>query len=444
MAVIDQLVVLLGLDAKPFQKGVKDVDQSMDKTRKVAAKTGKDLQQAGKQGAEFFNQLQKSALKFFAVLTVGTGIVNFTKNVISTGAQLDRMSGRVDESVANLSRWQGAVRQSGGTAEGFLSTVQGISNQFTQLKETGDAPIRMLLTQLGVSAADATGKAKPILQLLRDIGDSLEGKQWANADKFNKLAAAGIDEGTINLLMRGRVEREKLLASQKAYSDAEAKAARRAEETWEATKQRIERSTQALVIKLLPQLEKFTNLMANFAEKVVPIMITGFEKLGNVLGTAYEVMQKIANISESIFGTKAPEGEKSPTAAQSDDLYKRAKEGDRAAAQELARQTLSAGTSRKPTQEMIDKWASQIMGSEGRRRAVGKVTDESGASSLTQGIGRNEAGRPVMSGVSAGGAGSSSSVSIGQVIVNTQATDAQGIARDLRGAIIRQADGGMR
>ena len=280
--VIDSLVAKLSLDTKDFQKGSKDADASLKKTKQNAQKTGKDIESAGKQGAEFFNELRKSAIRFFSVLTVGRGLADFTRSVIGTGAQLDRMATRVGESASQLSRWQGAVRQSGGTAEGFLATVQGISAQMTQLQLTGDAPMVMLLNKLGVGAADSTGKAKSVLTLIKDIGEAMDNKQWAEADKFNQLLSAGFDEGTINLLLRGRQEREKLLASQKEYTDADARAAREAQEKWEQVKLNIERTTQVLVIKLLPALERIANGMVKFAEVSVPILaalVDGFVSL---------------------------------------------------------------------------------------------------------------------------------------------------------------------
>ena len=48
-----------------------------------------------------------------------------------------------------------------------------------------------------------------------------------------------------------------------------------------------------------------------------------------------------------------------------------------------------------------------------------------------------------MAGVRGGGQGGNT-VSIGEVKVYTQATDANGIARDMNAALIRQADVGMR
>lgn len=304
--VIDSLVVKLGLDTKDYQKGAKSVENDFKRTKQNAQKTGKDIEAAGKQGAEFFNQLRKSALQFFSVLTVGRGLADFTRSVIGTGAQLDRMATRMGESASQLSRWQGAVRQSGGTAEGFLSTVQGLSAQLTQLNLTGDAPMAMLLRTLNVGAADASGKAKPILQLIRDIGDALEGKGWSNQDKFNLLTGAGFDEGTINLLMRGREEREKLLAAQKEYSDADAKKAREAEEKWEQVKQNIEKTTQVLIIKLLPALERIANGMVKFAEVSVPILaalVDGFVSLNEAtdgwlvtLGLALVALKSMSGI----------------------------------------------------------------------------------------------------------------------------------------------------
>lgn len=562
--VIDSLVVKLGLDSKDFQRGSKGASAEFKRTKDNAARTAKDIEKSGKQAAEFFNQARKAAVQFFSVLTVGRGMVDFTSNVIRTGAQLDRMSTRIGESAANLSRWQGAVRQSGGSAEAFMSTVQGISQQMTQLKETGDAPIRMILGQLGVSAADASGKAKPVLQLLRDIGDELDNKQWSNADKYNKLLSAGFDEGTINLLMKGRVEREKLLASQKAYSEADAKAAREAQENWEKTKLEIERTTQELVIKLLPAIKQLAESMASFAKVAVPILssvLTGFNSLNEAtngwalnLAAALVSIRAISGLLPSIGGAGAAGAaagagkgaiagllSKSVGVGAGAALYSGSLNTGEDA--ELARRramgpTISAGAgAAAPSYDIANKLAAadkanglppgtmaSIMKQEsggnkkflddpsayhygldknGKRIAphTGKVSTAFGPFGILESTGKDPGygvdplkdksldeqirfasqyaaarikksgsvagglagygegakyasqvmgripGQP-MTGVGAGaGRGSgygSQVISIAEVNVVTQATDATGIARDMHSAIVRQADGGMR
>lgn len=270
--VIDSLIVKLGIDARDFQAGEKKIIEGLEKTRKKTDRIAVDLSASGSEAAEFFGQMERAAVKFFSVLTIGRGMADFTRTVIQGGASLDRMATRLGESAAGLSRWQGAVRQSGGSAEAFLATMQGLSMQMSSLVEAGDAPFRLMLNQLGVSAGDATGKTKPLLQLLTEIGDAMEQKGWSNAFKFNKLITAGIDEGTANLLLKGQRERNRLLAEQVEYSSADARAAREASEKWEEAKLRIERTSQTLVIALLPLLEKFADGAADFVQAIVPAL----------------------------------------------------------------------------------------------------------------------------------------------------------------------------
>ena len=78
--------------------------------------------------------------------------------------------------------------------------------------------------------------------------------------------------------------------------------------------------------------------------------------------------------------------------------------------------------------------------------------DPATAAAMIRGISQHEAGKSylndqqILSGISMaqGGGGGSSSVSIGQITVQTQATDARGIASGLKGEIVRQFDAGLR
>ncbi|WAX22796.1 hypothetical protein MAJJADAN_00034 [Pseudomonas phage Amjad_SA] len=159
--------------------------------------------------------------------------------------------------------------------------MQGLSASLTELKLTGNTGILPYLQALGVSVADANGKAKPLDDLLADIGDKLNALP-NREDAFNIGRNLGIDEGTINLLLKGRAEVERLLASQRAYSDADAKAAREAAEKWEQAKLRIERASQALVISLLPVMERLVETTAEFVETITPgleMVTNGFAEL---------------------------------------------------------------------------------------------------------------------------------------------------------------------
>ena len=568
---IDSLVVKLGLDASDFQKGTKEVGQELDATRKTTDKTARDISANGKRAAEFFGQLEKAAIKFFAVITVGRGLSDFTRTIIQTGAQLDRMAGYLGTSADRLSRWQGAVRQSGGTAEGLMGTMQGLSGALTELRLTGTTGILPYLQSLGVSLADTNGKAKPLEQILLDISDAVKTK-IPKGDQYNFMKLLGIDDGTANLLLKNRGEIERLLTAQKAYSDADAKAAREAQEKWERVKLNIERTTQELVIKALPALEQVARIFERLATEAVPVLImlaNEFVELDKSTGGwsttllaclatlrligGAGVISGISKLAGALGGAAAAalllRGDESESSKQAKAQQAQAQGGNREAAVALARTQLSNQWWRRwiggpVTEQEVQERADQIQASgqmperrlsraernnnpgnlefrgqrgatredgEGRFAKFGSaeegvaalarqlqlygsrgidtieeiiskyapasenntsayinamvnrlkvsanqqldLNDPQVLSGLIQGISRHEAGRSflsdqqVMTGLTMAGvpgaAQQGSSVTIGEVKVYTQATDANGIARDLRGAMIRQADTGV-
>lgn len=568
---IDSLVVKLGLDASGFRQGTKEVGQELDATRKTTDKTARDISANGKRAAEFFGQLEKAAVKFFAVITVGRGLSDFTRTIIQTGAQLDRMAGYLGTSADRLSRWQGAVRQSGGTAEGLMGTMQGLSGALTELRLTGTTGILPYLQSLGVSLADTNGKAKPLEQILLDISDAVKTK-IPKGDQYNFMKLLGIDEGTANLLLKNRGEIERLLTAQKAYSDADAKAAREAQEKWERVKLNIERTTQELVIKALPALEQMARIFERLATEAVPVLImlaNEFVELDKatdgwsttllaclatlrLLGGA-GVISGITKLAGALGGAAAAalllRGDESESSKQAKAQQAQAQSGNRDAAVALARTQLDNQWWRKwiggpVTEQEVQERADQIQASgqmperrlsraernnnpgnlefrgqrgatredgEGRFAKFGSteegvaalarqlqlygsrgidtieeiiskyapasenntaayinamvnrlrvspnqqldLNDPQVLSGLIQGISRHEAGRSflsdqqVMTGLTMAGvpgaAQQGSSVTIGEVKVYTQATDANGIARDIRDAMIRQADTGV-
>lgn len=270
--VIDELVVRLGLDSSSFKEGQKGVEGDLNRTRKASDKTARDVQANGKRAAEFFGQMERAALKFFAVFTLGRGFAEFTRTVVTGGANIARLSRNLGVSADMLSRWGDAVAKNGGTAEGFQSTLQTLSGALTDIRIKGDSSLIPFFQTLGVSIDDGTGKAKELDALLLDVGDAMKRRFGNRADAVNFAKQFGIDEGTINLLMQGRGEIQRTLATQKGLTDQQAASAERAERKLKDMQTRIETVTRELVYKMLPTLEKLTELMARFAEVSIPIL----------------------------------------------------------------------------------------------------------------------------------------------------------------------------
>lgn len=541
--VIDSLIVTLGMDNKDFQQGMKDTEKGLSDTRKKTDRVGKQIAASGKDAAEFFGQMQRSAIKFFAVLTAGKGLINFTRDVVTTGANLSRLSKNLNISADTMHRWGKASELNGGSMDGFLGTLQNLNNQVTEIFMKGDSAITPYLRQLGVSVTDAAGKAKPLTAVLGDIADATEKAFPDRQQRYAYLQQMGFDEGTINLIAKGGKELRSTLAAQQGFSQKDADAAYRAEQTWIKAQQRLEKLTRELVVKVLPSLERLAESFVKMAEVIIPplseaveifaeldektdgwstsliLALATLRLLGGsaVIGGLAGVATKLASMAASAASLAAPlgfllysgglnkgedeelrklQGEHymGPTVANKPGTsvaerhnnpgnlvfagQRGATVGETVAGHTFARfQSTEEGVAALYRQLQlyqkrgIDTLA-EIMGvyaPEGSNdtsayiKALSKATgldpnqqlnfgDQETAAAMIRGISQHEAGRSylndqqILSGINMaqGGGGGSSSVSIGQITVQTQATDARGIAAGLKGEIVRQFDAGLR
>lgn len=541
--VIDSLIVTLGLDNKDFQQGMKDTEKGLSDTRKKTDRVGKQIAASGKDAAEFFGQMQRSAIKFFAVLTAGKGLINFTRDVVTTGANLSRLSKNLDISADTMHRWGKASELNGGSMEGFLGTLQNLNNQVTEIFMKGDSAITPYLRQLGVSVTDAAGKAKPLTTVLGDIADATEKAFPDRQQRYAYLQQMGFDEGTINLIAKGGKELRSTLAAQQGFSQKDADAAYRAEQTWIKAQQRLEKLTRELVVKVLPSLERLAESFVKMAEVIIPplseaveifaeldektdgwstsliLALATLRLLGGsaVIGGLAGVATKLASMAASAVSLAAPlgfllysgglnkgedeelrklQGEHymGPTVANKPGTsvaerhnnpgnlvfagQRGATVGETVAGHTFARfQSTEEGVAALYRQlQLYQKRGidtlTEIMGvyaPEGSNdtsayiKALSKTTgldpnqqlnfgDPATAAAMIRGISQHEAGRAylndqqILSGISMaqGGGGGSSSVSIGQITVNTAAKDARGIAAGLKSEIVRQFDPGLR
>ena len=285
-SVVDELVVRLGLDNKQFQKGAKDTEGQLNKVKGAAATTSKNLQEHGKKGAEFFTQLQKSAVKFFGVMAVGTAAFRAFTNLISSGAHLSRLATNLGTSADSLHKWGQAVKQSGGTAAGFEGTIRSLSAEITAWKTGGTSgPMLQGLQALGVGLTDTQGKAKSLETLLLDMGEAVQRRAPNRSDQANLLASWGLDEGTINLVLQKRKDVEAIIAKQPGMSNEAAKKAQDINEKWLALVEQVRGKFRELAVQHFPAIERIVLALVGAFERMSPIVTTiveGFTKLNDL------------------------------------------------------------------------------------------------------------------------------------------------------------------
>jgi len=263
--IIDSLLVTLGLDSSEFDSKRSKVDKGLKSTGDEADKTGKKLKQSGKSGAEGYETLTKSAAKFLALIGGTMAVKRFIEQTIESSAALALLSRNLGESANTISAWSNAAELAGGSAEGLQGTMDMLSKSQTELQLTGQSGLIPYFTALGVGLADVNGKARPVNDILLDLSERFARMDRTTANNFGRMM--GIDQGTMQLLLKGRTEVELMIARQKEYGAVTKKQA----EEGARLKFMMRESTQTFVAfgrellsKATPAIEKFFQIMADF------------------------------------------------------------------------------------------------------------------------------------------------------------------------------------
>lgn len=216
--VIDSLIVKLGLDPKGFTSGQKQAAASMLKTRQDADATAKQLEAAGKRGAEFFNRMRSEALKLAAVLVGGAGVYAFVQRLNTADAALGRFAKNTGLSANELAAFEQASLRLGGSADATRGSIRSISQELERLAVTGNTEILRPLNLTGVELAKFVDKATPMADKIGMISDALKkvSDQQGRTRALFLAGQMGIDEGTFNLLVQGNAALQQQLSLVKA------------------------------------------------------------------------------------------------------------------------------------------------------------------------------------------------------------------------------------
>jgi hypothetical protein len=228
--VIDTLFLELGIDSGKFGTQAKEAENRLDRmsasfgrAEKSAAKSSKGLEKQAAQSAKSTKQA-KNLTQAVGALTKGffafTALVmgsNALDKMIREGAQanveLDNLSRNIGISRSKLQAWGGMAEMAGGSAEGMKGSLAGLSMGITRLTTMGDTSMVPFFNAFGVALLNADGKARDLDSIMLDLAD-----RFAKMDRvqaYNLAKSMGLDDGTINTLMLGRAEMEKMLEMQR-------------------------------------------------------------------------------------------------------------------------------------------------------------------------------------------------------------------------------------
>jgi hypothetical protein len=454
--VIDELIVKLGLDPSNFKKGQKEAVQSFKGTYEDAKKAAGSFENVGKSANEALGVMQNRLLAVGAALT-SVGIGKFISETIKQDAATSRLAYTLDTNVRTLDKWRNAAYITGGSAEGMTGSIQGLVSQFQNFALTGESSVIPWFRALNVNIADTdTGKMRDFDAIMRDLANAFQKMDPAKAAAFGR--AFGFDQGTINLLVKGGDELDRILKmSNSTLSPESAENARQIAEAWAKWEVAITGVGRALRDLLTPGiLSLLTSQTGTFAELKKGEIISRDSLLGSVLyGTKFRGFGVASGAANSGAGSGAFSSSDDKEAFIRAEAAKRGISPDVAMA--VARSEgfndyvgdkgTSFGAYQLHYKNNIPGLSLGGLGDEFTKKTGKHASDPSTEREQIQ-FALDEAAKggwgpwhgwkgSQWAGIDKSGGGGSSETKIGTINVHTQATDAQGIAASIGPAIQR-------
>jgi len=240
--VIDELVVVLGLDPRKFTEGQRDAMAAFKKTKEGAEDFANKVDESSAKMTKGFDVVKAGLIGIVAGIA-GGGVISFVERIVQMDAATGRWAKTIGTSVPNLSTWQYMLKQVGGTAEEATSALSAMQDQINNFRAGNgmfDEKTAFLLAKIG----GLQGRSGD--QVYRDLGAYFRGEISAGRMTTDMAATQlrwlpGMNQGIINTLLGDFDAIEKAAHKSAVADEKSAEAAEKAQAKSATLAQGLER-----------------------------------------------------------------------------------------------------------------------------------------------------------------------------------------------------------
>jgi len=264
MALLEELLIRIGVDASGVDR---NIDQSTAKADGLTKSLGESESQANSTGAAFAGFAAKALGALTAALSVGNAISGAVARAEMIG-ELSRTSEALGIAIGDLDAFGKAAERAGGDAQGARDSLTDMAEALGEALSDKESGRAKAFKALGIAITDTNGKAKDGLTGILDLASAVEGLDKSAA--VFKIKELGItDNRTVELILKGRKELERMLAVQKAQGVVTKEAAERAKvfnEGLYALRAATSNATNSFLDSLIPALTKVIGWLTKVVE----------------------------------------------------------------------------------------------------------------------------------------------------------------------------------
>lgn len=262
--ILDTWVTVFEADSSSLTQGVNKSKLGADE---LITKLKATDDAASKVGGTFKGMIAGAASALAGLLiakTTITGAFADAANIQAVSATADALG----ETIENVDAFGRAATALGGDAQGARDSLTDMAEKMGEAMTDVESGAAKAFTALGLQLKDVNGKAKPAVQGILELAGAVEGLDKAQA--IFKIKELGItDNRTVEMVLKGRKELERLIARQKeqgVLTKENAEEARKFTEAWGKLNGAMENIGLGISTALMPAFTKVLDWLGTMAE----------------------------------------------------------------------------------------------------------------------------------------------------------------------------------
>lgn len=254
MAILDALTYIIRADAS-------QLDQKIDDSEKRAQdlESGlKNVEKASKDSSISLDKLSKKALGYFGAYLSLTKLIGFVASREQFINEISDTSQALGIAIEDIDAFGQSVEHFGGSAEAARGSLSNLSAAIEEATTNATSSKGQAFARLGISIRDASGHARDAMQIMLDLAGAVQDMDRTQAI-FNINQLGINDQKTIEMILRGRQEVERMMRSQREAGVVTQEVAERAREYNEAMiqlRQELSRTGNSFLDSFIPILTK--------------------------------------------------------------------------------------------------------------------------------------------------------------------------------------------
>jgi len=261
-SILETFYIMFKSNSSELKKGTHEAKESTDKLKDSLKRAHEFSEKLGDKFLELASIFSEALLSF----TSAEAVLENLKQTQEYTNQLFELGEQLNVSSEELDAWGNAVKETGGNLQSLSSTLRGLDRNLAQNSLRGPNQFTALLARVGVSVRDANGHIRDSLSLLPELASVFQRLGKTQSKEFG--IELGLDPATILLLQKGRAEVEKAVQKQRELgvaTEESTKISHEFSDEWNNTANAFRKVFELANDKVLPVFTEFLKKLQEVA-----------------------------------------------------------------------------------------------------------------------------------------------------------------------------------